>query len=175
MGRFKQLLTRNVWDCKRRNSLETTMQGSVSSSRNMHNNMYSRSSSAGTKAPSWAESTHCYFTTNQSEESSHTVEDNEDTDSYPKWLTVINFSFLFFKTFVVKQNPQSWFSGMRVPSLQVPGLLNKATFSLQPTLVSQIWAFEWQAAKHCEQSITADLKKWIYCSLALLLSPICKS
>lgn len=70
---------------------------------------------------------------------------------------------------------------MSVPSLQIAGLLNKATFPFQPTLVSQGLAFEWQAAEHrvpnlCSvNSITADFLKLIYCSVALLLSPICRS
>ena len=89
----------------------------------------------------------CYLTTNQLEENLHTVEENEDSDSLPKWLIVIDLLFLPLKTFIAKQNLQRWFLDMSLPSPQVAGLLNKASFSFQPTLVSQVLAFEWWATK----------------------------
>ena len=48
---------------------------------------------------------------------------------------------------MVKQNLESWFLDMSLPSSQVAGLLNKAIFLFQPTFVSSELAFEWQAAK----------------------------
>ena len=51
------------------------------------------------------------------------------------------------KTFTVEQNLLSWSLDMSLPSSQVASLLNKANFPFQPTLVSQVLAFEWRAAQ----------------------------
>ena len=88
------------------------------------------------------------------------MEDNEDSDLLREWLTVINFPFLPLKTFMVQQNLQSWFLDMSPPSPLVAGLLNKANFPFQPTLVSWVLAFKWRAVKpefgniYCKLSLT---------------------
>lgn len=46
------------------------------------------------------------------------------------------FPFFSLKTFMAKQNLQSWFWDMRPPYPQVARLLNKATFLFLPVLVS---------------------------------------
>ena len=51
------------------------------------------------------------------------------------------------KTFMVKQNLQSWFLDMSPPSPQVADPLNKATLPFLTALASWLLAFEWQAAK----------------------------
>ena len=61
----------------------------------------------------------------------------------PTWLTVINFSFLPLKTYVVKQNLGRWFLDMSLLSPQVISFLNnKANFPFLPTLLSQVLAFK---------------------------------
>ena len=75
----------------------------------------------------------------------HTVEN--DKDSFPKRLTVVNVPLFSLKTIMIKQNLQSWFLDMSLPSPQVASLLNKAAFLFQPTLVSRVLAFKLRAAK----------------------------
>ena len=80
---------------QRRSSQETIVQpwGSVLVLSQVVYTTISLSSSAGTKAPTWVEGGNFRLSprflkycpiTNQSEESLHTVEDNEDSDPLPK-------------------------------------------------------------------------------------------
>ena len=74
------------------------------------------------------------------------MKDDKDCDLLPKWLVATSFPFLSLKILMVKQNLQSWFLDMNPSSSQVAGLLNKATFPFQLTLVSPVLAFElWTA------------------------------
>lgn len=70
----------------------------------------------------------------------HTVENDDASDPSPHLI-------LPLKAFMVKQNLQSWFLYMSPPSPQVTSLLNKTTFPFQPTLISQVLAFETQEMK----------------------------
>lgn len=65
------------------------------------------------------------------------VNDHEDSDPFPRWLTDTGCHFLFSNVFMAEQNPWRSFWDMNLPYPQVPGTLVKQSFLFQATLVSQ--------------------------------------
>ena len=162
MVRCKHLLIRKERKCRNKEGAMTTTttktnksvmikQGPCSFSRNRHSNIFFFFCSiqdfqpdrgwyiqAQNKIPG---APPCYLTTNQSGESLHTVEDNEDWPT-PKMM---NVTFLLLKL--------SWLSRIfRVGFWKLVYLLSsllaswvKQSFLFQATLISWVLAFEWQA------------------------------
>lgn len=67
----------------------------------------------------------------------HIVNDHEDSDPFPRWLTETGFHFFLSNVFVAEQSPWRSFWDMNLSYPQVPGTLVKQSFLFQATLIYQ--------------------------------------
>ena len=58
----------------------------------------------------------------------HIVNDHEDSDTFPRWLTDTGCHFFLSNVFMAEQNPWRSFWNMNLPYPQVPGTLVKQSF-----------------------------------------------